>query len=121
MAIFLAGKTVHDFIQRAVAAAGDDEMAAFVMGALRDFGGIAGLGGLGELCLDATSGKNAAGFIEHGTAAMPAVAGVGIVNQQRIIDFRGHPSFTSCSQVIGPSRFLPSSFYIMLAKLSYPF
>src|SRR5579859_1039778 len=91
MAIFLACEAVDDFVQSAIAAAGDDEVAAFVIRSLRDLRGLAGLCGLGKIRMDAAGGKNAAGFVKHGAAAGAAVASVGVVNQQRVMEIRGHP------------------------------
>jgi len=57
VAIPVGGKTVNDFIEGTVAAAGDDQAAAFIGGAGGDFCGVAGAGGFGEFGFDATSGK----------------------------------------------------------------
>src|SRR5277367_4184162 len=98
MAVFLPRQAVHDFIHRAVASASDYELAAFVVGTLRHFGGVAGLGGFLELRLNAACRENTSSFIEHGATALAAVSGVGVVNQECVLDFRGHPSFTSGSE-----------------------
>src|SRR5580658_9476995 len=92
-------------------------MPPFVIGALRDLRSVTGFCGFSEVCLDAASGKNAACFVQHGAAAMPAVPGVGVVNQQRVLDFRGHTLFASCARVIEASRLLPSLFYIMSREI----
>lgn len=93
MPICLAREAVDDFIQGAVTSAGDDQLPPFVIRALCEFGGIAGSCGLGEIRVNAAGGKNAARFMEHGASAPTAVSGVGVVNQQRVMDFRGHPQF----------------------------
>src|SRR6266700_4875705 len=90
-AVFLSGQAVDDFIQRAVAAAGNDELTTFGGGAPRDLRGIARCSGFGEFCFDAAQGKNAPGGVEVATPAAAAIAGIGIVNQQRVAQFGGHP------------------------------
>src|SRR5216684_8899714 len=90
-AVFLNGQAVDDFIQRAVAAAGNDELTTFGGGAPRDVGGIARCGGFGKFCFDAAQGKNAPRGIERAAASSAAIAGIGIVNQQRVAQFGGHP------------------------------
>src|SRR5208282_1550980 len=93
MTIFLASQAVNDFVYSAVAAAGNDELAPFLIGALRELCGVAGLGGFGEVGVDTGCCKNAAGFVQHGAAALATVAGVGVVNQQCVLDFWGHSQF----------------------------
>ena len=90
MAVLVGGKAVDDFVERAVAAAGDDEAAAFVGGALGDFRGVARAGGFGEIGVDPASGKNMASRIERATAALAAATSVGIVNQQSVPEIRRH-------------------------------
>src|SRR6266446_1529646 len=90
-AVFLGGQAVDDFIQRAVAAAGNDELTTFGGGAPRDLGGIARCSGFGEFCFDAPEGENAPGGVERAAASSAAVTGVRIVNQQRVAQFGGHP------------------------------
>ena len=63
------------------------------MRALRDFRGVAGFGGFGEIGLNAAGGENAARFIEQAAAPMTTISGVGVVDQQRVLDFRGHLLF----------------------------
>src|SRR5712692_2807816 len=58
--------------------------------ALGDFGGMARAGGFRKIGLDAASGKNMPGRIEHAAAAAAAVAGVGVVNQQCVSQIRRH-------------------------------
>src|SRR6266851_2926378 len=90
-AVFLSGQAVDDFIQRAVAAAGNDELTTFGGGAPRDLGGIARCGGFGEFCFDAAQGENAPRGVERAAASSAAVTGVRIVNQQRVVQFGAHP------------------------------
>src|SRR6266700_5346902 len=89
-AVFLSGQAVDDFIQRAVAAAGTDELTTFGGGAPRDLRGIARCSGFGEFCFDAAQGKNAPRGIERAAASWAAVAGIGIVNQESVLQFSGH-------------------------------
>jgi len=90
MAVLLGREAVDDFVESAVAAAGDDEAAAFVGGAGSDFRGMARAGGFGEIRMDASSGKNVASGIERATAALAASAGVRVVNQQGVSEIRRH-------------------------------
>src|SRR6266568_557084 len=90
-AVFLSGQAVDDFIQRAVAAAGNHELTTFGGGAPRDVGGIARCGGFSEFCFDAAQGKDAPRGVEVATPAAAGVTGVRVVNQQRVAQFGGHP------------------------------
>jgi hypothetical protein len=65
-------------------------LAAFSAGAMGDFDGVAGAGGFGEVGVDATVGEDTARFIERALAATPAVAGVGVVDQERVLYCFGH-------------------------------
>ena len=85
MAVLLGGEAVDDFVERAVAAAGNDKLAAFGSGAVGDFRGVARAGGLGDLRGDAAARKNMARLVQRSAAGMAAVAGVGVVNQQRVV------------------------------------
>src|SRR6267142_2391482 len=101
------GKAVYDFVERAVAAAGDDELAAFVGGALRDFGGMPRAGGFREIGFDAAAGKYPSRFVEQAPSAAAAVASVRIVNQKSVSRSESHRWFK------GPVRIVRDSFYIM--------
>jgi hypothetical protein len=90
VAVALAGQAVDDFVQRAIATAGNHELAAFGAGLLGDFDGVTRRGGLGKLGFDSGTRKNPASFFEQATAATPVVAGVGIVNEQRVSQISGH-------------------------------
>src|SRR6266481_2549982 len=91
--VFLRGEAVDDFVQCAVAPAGDDKVAAFVGGALRDFGGMPRAGGFREIGFDAAAGKNAPRFIKKAPAAAAAVAGVRVVNQKSVSQSESHRWF----------------------------
>jgi hypothetical protein len=80
VAVLVGGKTIDDFIEGAVAAASDDEAAAFACGARGDFSGVAWAGGFGDIGMDASGGKNVASCVERAPAAIAAATGVGIVN-----------------------------------------
>src|ERR1700730_17997405 len=82
--IFLDGEPVDDFIQRAVAATSDDQVASFDSCSLSHYGGIAWRSRFLKVGLDAPKRQNAAGFIEHAPAAFASVSGVRVVNQQSI-------------------------------------
>src|SRR6266700_2872899 len=84
IAVLMGGEAVDDFVQSAVPAAGNNETAAFAGSAGSDIGGMAGAGGFREFGIDAAGRENVAGLIQHAAAAMAAVAGIGIVNQQSV-------------------------------------
>jgi hypothetical protein len=85
VAIRSAGQSVDYFVECAVAATGDDQLPTFHGGALGYFDGIAGAGGFGQLGFDAGGSENAAGFIQHLAAALSALSGVGVVDQQGVL------------------------------------
>ena len=91
MPILVAGEAVHHFIQRPIASARDDEMAAIFMGLLCDFCCIACFFGFRQVRVNSTLGENAASFIEHAAAAIAAIAGVRVVNQKCVLYFGVHP------------------------------
>ena len=88
MSILRGGQAVDDFVEGAVAAAGDHESAAVLRGFLGDFGGVPGAGGFGKFGLDTVFGKEAARVIEQAAATIAAIAGVWIVNQERVLNVR---------------------------------
>src|SRR5207245_7508238 len=79
--VLVGGQAVDDFVERAVAAAGNDEAAAFGGGALGDFRSMARAGGFRKFRFDAAGGENVARGIERAAAAFDTVAGVGVVCQ----------------------------------------
>jgi hypothetical protein len=90
MAILLGGKAFDDYIERAVAAAGDHQLASFRGSSLRHGGGFARRSRFLKLHLYAALRQNAARFIEQATPAAPAVAGVRVMNQQSVAKARKH-------------------------------
>src|ERR1700687_1421744 len=68
VAVLVGCQAVDDFIESAVATAGDHEGAAFGGGAQRDFSGMARAGGFRKIGFDADSGKNMPGRNEGATA-----------------------------------------------------
>jgi len=90
VAVLMSGEAVDDFVQRAVAAAGDDQAAVFVSGAGSDFGSMAGAGGFGEVGVNAARSENVARFVEQAAAAVAAVTGVGVVDQECVLQILGH-------------------------------
>lgn len=80
MAVGLTGEAVDDFVESAVSAAGDNELAAFLAGAQGDFGGVARTGGFGQVGFNAALCEDFAGFIELFAAAIAATTGVGVVD-----------------------------------------
>jgi hypothetical protein len=99
VSVLVRCKAVNDFIQSAIAAAGDYEAAAFGGGAVRDFCGVSRAGGLRKFGIDAAGGKNVAGGIERAAAAFASSAGVGVVNQQSVFEINGHRWFRVMSFV----------------------
>ena len=85
MTVLMSGEAVDDFIERAIAAAGDDQAAIFGSGARGDFDGVARAGGFGEVGVDAAVGENVASLVEEAAASMAAVAGVGVVDEERVL------------------------------------
>ena len=85
VAVLVRGESVDDFIERAVAAASDDEPAIFGGGAGGDFRGVAGAGGFGEVGVNAAGGEDVAGFVNQATTAVAAISSVGVVDQQRVL------------------------------------
>jgi len=90
MAILLGSQAVDDFVERAVAATGDDELAAVARGLLRDFRSVARAGSFGEFGFDAVGGKDAAGLVEQASPAVTAESGVRVVDQQSVLVLRVH-------------------------------
>ena len=93
MAVLLGGKSVNDFIQRAVAATSDDQLASFNSRSLSHYGGIAGRSRFVKVSLNASERQNAAGLIEHAPAALASVSGVRVVNQESIAKTWQHEPF----------------------------
>src|SRR5260370_34931798 len=84
MAVLVGGEAVHDFVQMAVPSTCNNQTAAFAGSAGGDIGGMARAGGVRGVGVGAAGRKNVPGLIQHAAAAMAAVAGIGIVNQQRL-------------------------------------
>src|SRR5437660_4798585 len=93
--VLVGGQAVDDFVERAVAAAGNDEAAAFGGGALGNFRSMAWAGGFRKFGFDAARGENVARGIERAAAAFATSAGVGVVNQQSVSEICGHRWFKS--------------------------
>src|SRR5260370_9940228 len=90
MPILLCGETVDDFIQGAVAATGNHELAAFSACTMRDFRGVAWTARFGQLGFNAARRKNAPRFVELALSSLAAVPGVGVVNHQRVAQLGRH-------------------------------
>src|SRR5262249_30384415 len=63
--IFGASQTIHNFVEGAIASAGNYQLAPVACGVLRDFGGVPGSGGFGQVRFNAFGGKNAACLVEQ--------------------------------------------------------
>jgi hypothetical protein len=85
LAVSMGGEAVDDFVERAVAAAGDDEAAILRGGARGDFGGMAGSGRFGEVSVNAACGKDVARLIEQTATRAATVSGFGVVDQQGVL------------------------------------
>lgn len=103
MPVLLTRETVDDFVQRAVAAAGDHELAAFFAGVTRNFCGVAGAARFGELGFDSALREQPACFVEFLAAAGTTSASVGIVNEKCV------------SQIVHSEWFLLCCCFITLA------
>lgn len=111
MAVLMGGEAINNFVERAVASAGDDEAAIFGGGAGGDFGGVAGPGGFGELGVNAARGEDVARFVEQAATAVAAIAGVGVVDEKCVLKVGGHAGFSSSPQVSQKH-----SFYIIAGR-----
>src|SRR5476649_593119 len=90
MAVLRGDQAVHNFVERAVSAACDHELTTVGGGALCDLGGVAGAARLDEFRFDAAGRKNSAHLIEQRTPPFAAVAGVRVVDQQRVAKVTRH-------------------------------
>ena len=99
MAIGRIREAIDDFVERAVATAGDDELAAIPDGLLGNLHGVAGAGGFGEFGVNAIGGQDAARLIEQAAAPVTAVPRVGVVDQERVLKLSLH-------FLLGPARSL---------------
>src|SRR5256712_6788996 len=84
MSVRRCGQTVDDFVDGAVSAAGNDELAAFGSGAAGDFGGIAWPVCLREIGVNACGGENAPCAVQITKTPTAAIAGSRVVNQERV-------------------------------------
>ena len=80
MAVLRTSETVDHFVDGAVTAAGDNQLAAVVSGAARDFGGFAGAGGFREVGLYAARAEDSARFFEKGAPRCATSTRVRIMN-----------------------------------------
>src|SRR5260370_39527519 len=76
MAILSTGKSVDDFVERAVAPAGDDEWASFSGGLLSHRRGIAGRPRFLQFTINAALREDAAPLVPYAAPAHAAGAGV---------------------------------------------
>ena len=90
MAVGRKCKAVDDFVERAVAAASDDELALLANCLLGNFCGVAGAGGFREVGVNAVRSKNLASLVDEFAPAVATVSSVGIVNQKGVLDERVH-------------------------------
>src|SRR6516165_946121 len=75
IAIRSSGQAVYNFIEGAVAAAGDDELTMFADGLLSDLNGVTGSGSLREFGLDTVRSKNTACLVEKLATPIAAITG----------------------------------------------
>src|SRR5260221_1102249 len=88
MTVVLATEAVDLFVERTIAAAGDDELATLVAGTKSNFGGVARAGCFGEVGFDAAGSEDAASFVELFAAVSASTTSVWIVNQERVAKLR---------------------------------
>jgi len=98
MAVLRAGEPVDDFVDGAIAAAGDNELAAGGAGAPGDIGSFAGAAGLLQIGTNAPRFQNAPGGVEFCPACRASTAGVGVVNQESVMKFLHRWAMRSCPQ-----------------------
>ena len=107
MTIRRAGKPVDHLIQRAVAAARDDQIPALAGGPLRHLCRVARAFRLDELYFNSHRRKNPARFVQRAAALRASMPGIGIMNQESILK----PGSHSIGEV--RVRLSVHSFYIM--------
>ena len=90
MAVGRKCKAVDDFVERAISAAGDDELALLANGLLGKVCGVAGAVGFREVGVNTVRSKNLASLVDEFASAVATVSGVGIVNQKSVLDERVH-------------------------------
>ena len=88
--VHVSGQAVDDFVERAIAAARNHQLAALARGLLRDFRGVAGGGGFRKLGFDAAVGKNAPRLLDQAASHVSATSGIRVVNQQRVVELSFH-------------------------------
>jgi len=115
VAIVMSGEAVDDFVERAIATTGDNQAAVFFGGPRGDFDGVAGAGGFGEFSVNATRGENVARLVEQPAACVAtAIAGVGVVDHQCVLEVSRHSGSRSC-----PLVSQKHSFYIISADFAH--
>jgi len=90
MTIGIICQPVDDFVERAVTAAGDDQLASFADRALGDLDGVSRIVRFGKFDLDAVAGEDAARLVKQATPAISAVPRKWVVNQQRVLELSLH-------------------------------
>jgi hypothetical protein len=90
VAIGKISESIHNFVERAVAATGNHELAAIANGLLRNLGGVSGAGGFGEIGFDAIGGENATRLVKEPAAPVATDPRVWVVNQERIVKLSVH-------------------------------
>ena len=83
-------KAVDDFVERAVATAGDYKLALLANCLLGQVCGVAGAVGFREVGVNAVRSKNVASLVDEFAPAVTTVSSVGIVNQKGVLDERVH-------------------------------
>ena len=80
MAVLRTSEAVDHFVDGAVTAAGDDELAAVMSRAARDFRRFARSGGFRKVGLNAASAEDSARFVELGATSRATATCVRIMN-----------------------------------------
>jgi len=88
--IFGGSQAVHDFVEGAIATAGNYQLPPVACGVVCEFGGVPGSGGFGQVRFNALRGKNAACLVEQAAPGVAPGPGVGVVNQERVVELGFH-------------------------------
>jgi hypothetical protein len=98
VAIGIIGQAIDDFVERAIAAAGDDELTPVTHGLLSYFRSVSRAGGFGKIGLDTVGGENLARLVDQPPPPIAAIAGVGVVDQNGVLDKSIHEFQIAVSQ-----------------------
>jgi hypothetical protein len=107
VAIRVVGQAVDHLVERSVAAAGDNQLAMVANRLLGDFRGVAGAGGFGEFGFDTAGSEDLASLVDKAATPIATVAGVGVVDQQSILDRSVHDFRMTVNDSLYPKKTKP--------------